>query len=300
MNLTHVLAFHRVASAGSFVAAARLAGVSQPTLSAQVRALEATAGQSLFARTGRRIHLTPEGDKLLQSTTRLAAAIGEVEQVVSKASATERGALRVSADSALHAIPILAEMKRARPGFRFSLAIANSAAVLREVGDGAADVGITARRPDDGRLQSVKLREDRLVLLVARADRWAGRKQVALAELAGRDLVSREQGSMTRDVLEERLRQARVAPGQVLDVETREGVMEAVAAGFGIGVVFLSESGTDPRLVKIAIRGADLSVAEHVVTRRDRHAVPLVSHFLETAQRVARARRWIAGTAKSV
>ena len=47
MNLTHVLAFHRVATAGGFTAAARMAGVSQPTLSAQVRALEVASGLAL-------------------------------------------------------------------------------------------------------------------------------------------------------------------------------------------------------------------------------------------------------------
>jgi aminoethylphosphonate catabolism LysR family transcriptional regulator len=293
INLTHALAFHRVATAGSFVAAARLAGISQPTLSAQVKALEAAAGTVLFVRRGRGIALTEEGERLFRVTSRLQEAIWDAEQVLARDPAPRRGTLRVSADSALHVIPILAELKRQQPDFRFSLAIANSTAVLRSVLEGAADVGVSARRPDDQRLLAVKLREDRLVLLVARGDRWASRKQIALAELAGCDLVSREQGSMTREVLEGRLREAGIAPAQVLDVETREGVMEAVAAGFGVGVVFASEAGNDSRLHRLAIRGADLAVAEHVVTRRDRQAAGLVARFLETAQRVAVRRCWI-------
>lgn len=293
MNLTHILAFHRVAAAGSFVAAARLAGVSQPTLSAQVKALEATAGEELLTRSGRRIRLTAKGEALFQATSRLAQAIAETEQVLAPDRKPARGILKVAADSALHVIPVLAEMKRARADFQFSLAIANSSAVLRNVRDGAADIGISARQPEGSELQSLKLREDRLVLLVARSDRWAGRKQIRLPELAGRDLVSREQGSMTREVLETRLKDAGIVPGQVLDVETREGVMEAVAAGFGCGVVFQSEAGHDPRLAGIALRGADLTVAEYVVTRRDRQAA-LVTRFLETAQRVALRRRWVA------
>ncbi len=45
--------FHLVAEAGSFSAAARASGVGQPTLSAQVKALEATYGVALFNRRGR-------------------------------------------------------------------------------------------------------------------------------------------------------------------------------------------------------------------------------------------------------
>jgi DNA-binding transcriptional LysR family regulator len=299
MNLTHVLAFHRVAAAGSFVAAARLAGVSQPTLSAQVKALETAAGRTLIARAGRQIRLTAEGERLFQATSHLALAIDEVEHVLAPAQRTPGGTLKVAADSALHVIPVLAEIRRSRTDFRFSLAIANSSTVLRHVRDGTVDIGISARRPEDAGLQAVKLREDRLVLLVARTDRWAARKQVGIAELSGRDLVSREPGSMTREVLELRLREAGISPGQVLDVETREGVMEAVAAGLGCGVVFRTEAGTDPRLVHLAIRGADLSVAEYVVTRRDRQ-VALVARFLETARRVAVRRHWIGTSADTV
>jgi DNA-binding transcriptional LysR family regulator len=296
VNLTHVLAFHRVATAGSYVAAARLAGVSQPTLSTQVKALETAVGCQLIARTGRQFRLTGDGERLFQATSRLALAIGEVEQTLRADRRSASGPLKVASDSALHVIPVLAEMKRSQAGLRFSLAIANSSAVLRQVQNGTADIGVSARRPDDPGLQAVKLREDRLVLIVAGSDRWAARKQVALAELAGRDLVSREPGSMTREVLEQRLREARIQPAQVLDVETREGVMEAVAAGFGCGVVFRTEAGNDPRLTTLAIRGADLSVAEYVVTRRDGQA-SLVARFLETAQRVALRRRWIATVA---
>lgn len=293
VNLTHILAFHRVAAAGSFVAAARLAGVSQPTLSAQVKALEQAAGVTLIERRNRQIALTAEGDRLFAVTSRLQAAIEEAGQVLASNRSPGRGTLRIAADSALHVIPILAELKRQQPAFRFSLAVSNSSDVLREVLDGTADVGISARKPEDSRLTAVKLREDRLVLLVARGDRWAGRKQIALPEIAGRDLVAREQGSMTREVLEARLREGAIAPAQVLDVETREGVMEAVAAGFGVGVVFASEAGTDTRLHRLAIRGADMTVAEHAVTRRDRQSTGLVARFLDTAQRVALRRRWI-------
>ncbi len=71
MNLTLILAFHRVATAGSFTHAARLSGVSQPTLSGQVRSLETTIGKRLFERTGRRVRLTETGEALLISTARL-------------------------------------------------------------------------------------------------------------------------------------------------------------------------------------------------------------------------------------
>jgi len=293
MNLTHILAFHQVATAGSFTLAARMSGVSQPTLSAQVRQLEAAIGAALFERPGRRIRLTTLGETLLTATQRLAEAIGDVERVVASPRAGTRGFLRVSADSALHVIPVLADLKRQSKSFAFSLHIDNSAVVKARVLNGEADVGVMAQPTDDPRLFSTKIRRDRLALLVSLDHPWARRKSVRLTDLAGRDLVVRERGSITRGVIEASLASARIAPGQVFDVATREAVREAVAAGFGAGVVFASEAGDDRRIVKLELAGADLAVAEYAICLTDRRRLGLVARFLDTANRLAVEHRWI-------
>lgn len=294
MNLTHVLAFHRVASAGGFTRAARISGLSQPTLSAQVRALERTAGLALIERNGRRFALTPDGQRLLTATNRLAEAIEEVEAALGAPRERLRGLLRVSADSAVHVIPVLAELKRRADGFGFTLRIDNSSEVIAHVLEGEADVGVAARAVEDARLHQVEIRTDRLVLQVARAHPWAGKTGgVRLAELAGRELVMRERGSITRALIERRLAEAGIAPGQVFEVETREVVTEAVAAGFGAGIVFASEAGSDPRLAVLPLRGADLAVSEYAICRSDRRRIAHVARFLQTARRLAVANRWL-------
>ena len=293
MNLNHVMAFHRVAAAGSFTLAARHAGVSQPTLSAQVRDLEAVAGHALFERSARRIRLTPTGEALFAATQELDRAIGRVGDVLADRRVASRGLLRVSADSAVHAIPILAAMKAGKAGLAFSIRIDNSPAVLAHVLDEEADVGVMAKATSDPRLHALRIREDRLVLLVATADAWAERKRVRLADLKGRDVVMREQGSITREVIEERLGRAKVSPGQVFEVETREAVREAVAAGFGVGVVFASEAGSDVRVRAIEIADAGLAVSEYAVCRADRRHLSLVSAFLSTARRLAGEKGWL-------
>ena len=114
-----------------------------------------------------------------------------------------------------------------------------------------------------------------------------------LADLKGRDVVMREQGSITREVIEERLGRAKVSPGQVFEVETREAVREAVAAGFGVGVVFASEAGSDVRVRAIEIADAGLAVSEYAVCRADRRHLSLVSAFLSTARRLAGEKGWL-------
>lgn len=293
MNLTLVLAFHKVAAAGSFTHAARMSGVSQPTLSGQVRALEKTVGKRLFERTGRRVRMTLAGEALFAATSRLADAIGTVERVLDGSEGERTGVLRVSADSAVHVLPVLGHMKKAAGELNFSLRINNSSEVTAQVLNEEVDVGVMARATSDARLSSAKIRQDRLVLLVSRRDALAARKRIKLADFAGREIVVRERGSITREVMERHLEAARIRTGQVFDVATREAVREAVAAGFGAGVVFASEAGNDSRLTTLAIQGADLSVAEYAICRAERRRVPLIAQFFDAAARMAAMNRWL-------
>lgn len=292
-SLTHVLAFHRVASAGSFTVAASLGGLSQPTLSAQVRSLERTIGRPLFERSGRRIRLTETGERLHEVTRRLAATLEEVEGVIRGAREEVRGSLRVAADSAIHVLPVLAELKRQARSLRFSIRICNSAEVVSEVLKESVDVGVTARETRDPRLLSVRIRDDRLVVMVAAGDALATRRRLSLADLAGRDIVVRESGSITREVADRALKRGGIAKGHVFEVATREAVREAVAAGFGYGVVFASEAGPDARVAAIEIVDADVAVSEFAICRAERRGVGLIGRFLETAGRLAAESGWL-------
>ena len=281
MSLTGIRAFHLVAQAGGFTKAARAGHVSQPTVSAQVRALEEAHGVRLFDRRGRTVALTPLGQNLLAITTRLFAAEEEADALLAGARTLATGHLRVAADSASHVMPLLAELKRRHGGLTFSLRIGNSNDVVTEVLDYVADVGITAKQTSDPRIHSTRLRADRLVVFVPVSHPWARRRAVPLRELAGQDLVMRERGSITREVFETRLAEAGVRPGALIEVQTREAVREAVAAGFGIGVIFDSEFGEDRACCKLAVSGADLSVAEYVICLEERRRLPLVRGFLD-------------------
>jgi aminoethylphosphonate catabolism LysR family transcriptional regulator len=281
MNLTQLRAFHLVARERSFTRGAAAARLSQPTLSSQVRALETSYRLQLFARRGRRTELTTIGQSLYDITTRLFALEDEARALLAGTKALARGHLRVSADSAYHAVPILAALKRDHAGLTFSLRIGSSAAVLQELLDYQADVGVMAKLTSDPRLHSVKFKEDRLILFVPVAHPWARRRRVALGELAGRDLVLRERGSITREVFEESLAAADLRPGALIEVQTREAVREAVAAGFGIGVVFHSEFGADRRFAPLEVTGASLAVAEYVACLQERRNLALVRAFLD-------------------
>jgi aminoethylphosphonate catabolism LysR family transcriptional regulator len=287
MTPSQLRAFHLVAESGSFSAAARDSGLSQPNLSGQVTALEKAYGIRLFDRRGRSVVPTETGRQLQGITSRLFAVQEEAQALLEGEQTLTRGHLRIAADSAHHVVPIMAALKKRAGSLTFALSIDNSAIVLERLLRHEADVAVMAKSVSDPRLHAIRLRTDRLVLFVPAGHALAKRRSTPLAALADQELVLRERGSITREVLEQAMAAADIRPRSIVDVQTREGVREAVAAGFGIGAIFASELGEDRRFRPVAVSDADLAVAEYAVCLQERRRTALVRAFMDEAARAA-------------
>lgn len=94
----------------------------------------------------------------------------------------------------------------------------------------------------------------------------------------------RENGSTTRRVFKEGLRAAGVTVRVAMEIGSRESIREAVAECIGLGVVSKTAYVPDPRLVPLAIEGANLTTHSHVICLKDRQRSRLVAQFLEIAE----------------
>jgi aminoethylphosphonate catabolism LysR family transcriptional regulator len=241
MNLAQLRAFHAVAREGSFTTAARALSVTQPTVSSQVKALEDSYGIRLFDRRGRRVVPTQLGNALFGITQRLFSLEEEAEDILAAARELDRGQIRVGADGPHHVIPILAAFNRRYPGLDVSLSMGNADTVLHDLRNYRIDVAVLAKIDDDSRLFAIPYRRSPLVLFVPRNHPCAKRTSIRLKEIADQRMILREAASVTRQIFQSALAEAGVRPQAVMQIESREAVREAVAAGLGIGVVSQAE-----------------------------------------------------------
>ncbi|ALE04161.1 LysR family transcriptional regulator (plasmid) [Arthrobacter sp. ERGS1:01] len=280
MNLTHLRAFHLVASYGSYTAAATAAGVSQPTLSEQVRLLEGKYSQLLLRRAGRSMELTSTGEALLAVTTRLFAAELEAESLLSARLGTLSGRLRFGTDAPIHAVPILSRLRSRHPGIKVELISGNSASIKKAVANGSADIGIVADASPHPLLTTAVLGTQDLVALVRHDSLLAGAKQVSIKALNGQSLIMREPGSVTRSVTQAALADWGVAPGDITETDGREAVQAAVLAGLGIGLIGDGEFSHDPRLLLLDLVEDIAPMTEYVAYRTDRGRDPVIAAAL--------------------
>ncbi len=109
------------------------------------------------------------------------------------------------------------------------------------------------------------------------------RPKATLADIATFKLVLREQGSKTRQKLEEEAARQGVDLVAAIEAEGREAVHEIVASGAGIGFVSDAEYGQDARLHKFQIDGPEIPMVESVACLSQRKDVRLIRAFLEIA-----------------
>lgn len=281
INAAQLRAFHAVATEGSFTAAARRLGVTQPTISSQVKALEDAYGVRLFERLGRGVAPTELGCALHDVTRRLYTAEEEARELLDDAQELRTGHLKVGADGPHHVIPLLARFTIRFPQLDVSLDMGNSTEVLRAVRESRIDVAVLAQPDDDPGLHAIPLATSTLVLFVPVGHPWSRRAAISLSSVADQRMILREAASATRRIFQRALDGAGVKPLSVMQIESREAVREAVAAGLGIGVVSRAELDPDARLHALEIDDARLEITEYVVCLQERRRLRVVRAFLE-------------------
>src|SRR5262245_14620874 len=239
VSFSQIRAFNAVAREGSVSRAARRLGVSQPAISAQIRALEKDFGVLLFERTGNGVRLTALARTLLAQTESIDGVEALVADVLANSRALHSGELRIAAGAPNPAMSLIAEYRRRYPGVQVTATFGNWAQVSKEVLEKRCDVAVLTGAPDDARLSVTPLVDQRIVALVPKGHRLAyGASPVPLRELARERVIFRTAASLTQRTIDACLAANRISIDPVLVLEAREAVLEAVAQGLGIGFMF--------------------------------------------------------------
>ncbi|HEU4973623.1 MAG TPA: LysR family transcriptional regulator [Baekduia sp.] len=199
------------ADSGTLGRAALRLHVSQPALTRRLQALEALAGVPLLDRSPRGVTLTPAGRRLYEHARPLLAAADEVEAVLAglrRAEAPVRLAASHSAVDAFVAAALSDGAEGPRPAVE--LVTANSQVVRRLVGEGRADIGVAAGRPNatpNPAIVEESLADDAIVCAVPNGHLWAQRRRISTREFLQTPMVVRDPSSNARWTVDAVLRQ---------------------------------------------------------------------------------------------
>jgi DNA-binding transcriptional LysR family regulator len=279
-----------IAELGSLGRAAARHRMSQPAVSQRMTQLERTLGVTLLQRSRAGTSLTPAGERITSLARRV---LSEAQALMAGAAAVvaeEGNHLRVAASLTVaeYLLPgWLSALHRESPNVILALEVTNSSRVLARVREARADVGFVEGydQPMDG-MSAVVVRDDHLVVVVGPGHPWAGRASgVGGAELAAADLIVREPGSGTREILDRALRSWGGAHSS-LELGSTASILAAARRGEApavLSALAVAEDVDAGRLVPVPTDGVDLSRALRAVWPAGRPLAPLGRRLLNLA-----------------
>jgi DNA-binding transcriptional LysR family regulator len=244
LTLRQLQIFRVVAESGSTAAAAAAISLSQSATSAAVNELERTLELQLFDRIGKRLQLNDNGRALLPQALALLDGAGWIERWALDRE-SHIGTLRIGASTTIgnYLLPaILAGFRSslsaaARQNWQVQVAIANTAAIARNVAAFELDLGLIEGPCHEPELTVQPWLEDELVVVAGARDPILprGRKgRISLAVLSKATWLLREEGSGTREIINQLLipHLHHLRPG--IQFGNPEAIKRAAASGLGI------------------------------------------------------------------
>jgi LysR family hydrogen peroxide-inducible transcriptional activator len=251
-------AFVAVAEFQHFRDAAASLGVSQPTLSQSLAAMETRLGVHLVERNPRKVVVTPEGQFLLPLAKEAVAAV-DAFRTAALPDTWLTGPLHVGVipTVAPYLLPsMLPAVHEQAPELQLHVHEDQTDRLLDALAAGTVDVAIMAMPVKDPRVSTESLYDEDFVLAVPADHPWAGTSNVSPSQLRDEELLFLDEGHCLRDQAVEVCLQSGVAHAG--DANARAASLSTIVqlVSAGLGMTFLPDSA-----VKVETRGAHLGVA---------------------------------------
>jgi DNA-binding transcriptional LysR family regulator len=244
MELRHMRYFVAVAEALSFTKAAENLHLAQPSLTRQIKDLEAEIEVRLIDRSGKRISLTQEGEAFLQDVRRLLAECAQSVQAVQRLSRGESGQLNIGYVANIYhdLLPAtLGAFRKAYPRTALNLFDMTPAEQYRSLEERQIDLGFVCFRPGStgNGLQWSCVGHDNMMVAMATGNPLAKKAKIDLKDLEPMFFVGMSDKTYpgSNKWLVGVCREAGFTPRILQDADREPAVISFVAAGLGVALL---------------------------------------------------------------
>jgi len=284
-TLRQIQIFVAVAREQNVSRAARSLALSQSAASAALAELERQFDHPLFDRVGKSVLLNESGRHLLPQAVDLLDRARELEAMLR--GPTVFGSIRIGATLTIGnylATLIVADYLRAHPDSRVGLEVHNTRRIVEQLLKFELDLGLVEGQCRSAELHVERWVADELVVFCAPSHPLAGRRDVAIDDLAGEPWILREAGSGTRETFDQAIRHLEGGLDVRLELEHTEAIKRAVESGLGLGCISrlaLKDAFRRGTLASIEVPSLDLGRHFHFVWHKAKYQSAAVRAFLD-------------------
>lgn len=237
VEMKHLDLIRVLAEEGTLTAAGNKLHLTQPALSQQLRSLEESLGVQLFIRQGRRMRITPAGQRILHAAWRVHQELQQAEDDIRNLRSGIKGVLRISAECYTcyqWLAPIVRDFNEKYPEVDVRIAADSGPEPVAPLREDKIDLAIASGRSPAG-LAVTDLFEDELVAVIPQNHALASKDWVDIEDFTDQHLLlyTPSENVLVRDLLGP----AGIHPARVSHIELTEASIELVKAGLGITVM---------------------------------------------------------------
>ncbi len=240
MEIRQLITFKRAAELKSYTRAAESLGLTQPTVSHQLKLLQEEMGQKLFELDGRRVALTLAGETLLPFAERILSTVEDSRHALENIHSGERGTLTVAAigSSTVYVLPeLLYKFQVTHPNIKVHLRTAGGDEIRELVNNNQVDVGIVGSHVPTSEFSILPLFEDKIGPFVHASHPLARRRRITFAELAKEPLIQLGTWRSWQNYVLSIFRQIGATPQIRLQLDSIDGVKRMVERGLGFTII---------------------------------------------------------------
>ena len=231
-EIRHLRYFLAVAEAGSFSRAADRLGISQPSVSQQMRDLEAGLRVSLFQRRGKRILLTSSGLIFQEHARAILRQLESCLQELTSEPGQLRGALHVGVVPILNVAlmpDLLGLFAVKHPGIGLTVEEISSTEIETALEEGRMDVGLGFLTRHSPNLRYERLCTDEFALIVSESHPWAKRRVIQFSELHQHRMLQLSDTFVMRRMSDQICLNHHVRPRTVAELNAIETLLRSLA-----------------------------------------------------------------------
>jgi LysR family transcriptional regulator, transcriptional activator of the cysJI operon len=272
----------------SFTRSAESLGVSQPSVSQQIRDLERVCSAPLVLQQGRNLKLMPLGEDLAPIGDHIALDRERAVRSIVAHHAGEAGRIIAAASmtTGVYVLPrAIARYGSTHPHVRVDVRIANTFDVAEMVWEDIADVGVVEGPVTREELVVTPFATDQIRCFTSPRGPLARKSSLQAADFATATLLVREEGSGTREVVLAALEDAGIRFGRLMLFGTIEAIKRAVTEGLGVAwlpIVAVQAELKANTLLQLHVENVVVERRFSIVRRRDTAPSAATKAFIET------------------
>lgn len=292
MELRQIEMFVETADRRSITAAAQALFVAQPSVSAQMAALERELGTALFDRLPRGVRLTEAGRAVLPHARQILRQVAEIRDTIDALEGLQHGRVIIGTMPTMttHIIPTVIKVFRERfPGIDLRVVESSASGILEELAAHRLDLAVVTNAEGSPQIVAEPLMAEELYAIVPVDDPLAEREEIDLCELKDRPFVVLESGFSLRSTLWEVCSRAGFSPRIAQEMSSIQGIKGLVEIGLGVSIAPRTSVEQEEQLGLLrALRLRQRPERElEIVTSRGMHLSRAATEFIAICRQVA-------------